>query len=379
MIYLDNSATTYPKPPQVIRAVHEASSRYGFNPGRGGYRQSLKTAEKIYNVRTKAKEFFGVYDETGVIFTSGCTEALNTVIKGVLRKGDHVVISSLEHNAVVRPLHRLKEQGIISYSVADLGENDEETLHHFRDKINSHTRLMICTHASNVFGTRLPVERLCALAHSNGVLFCLDAAQSAGMFDIDLNRDGYDFVCCAGHKYLYGPMGIGLLLLGNDRIIDTLREGGTGSESSSYEMPRYYPDRLEAGTLNVPGIIGLGSGLSFVSSRGIDKIYRSESSWIRQLYRQLSTIPSIQMYTEISQLDRNAPVLSLNVKEKNSEEIARILGESYDICVRGGLHCAPLAHQTLGTSETGTVRIAPSVFSTEYDRAILINSLRKIN
>ena len=378
MIYLDNSATTYPKPPQVIRAVHEASSRYGFNPGRGGYRQSLKTAEKIYNVRTKAKEFFGVYDETGVIFTSGCTDALNTVIKGVLHKGDHVVISSLEHNAVVRPLYRLKEQGIITYSVAESGKNDEETLQNFRERINSHTRLMICTHASNVFGTRLPVERLCALAHSNGVLFCLDAAQSAGIFDIDLSRDGYDFVCCAGHKYLYGPMGIGLLLLGNDRIIDTLREGGTGSESSSFEMPRYYPDRMEAGTLNVPGIIGLGAGLSFVSRRGIDRIYRSESAWIRQLYRQLSSITSIKLYTEESKLDRNAPVLSFTVNGKDSEEIARILGESFDISVRGGLHCAPLAHQTMGTSETGTVRIAPSIFSTENDRLLLVNSLRKI-
>lgn len=378
MIYLDNSATTYPKPPQVIRAVNEASSRYGFNPGRGGYRQSLKTAEKIYNVRTKAKEFFGVYDETGVIFTSGCTDALNTVIKGVLHKGDHVVISSLEHNAVVRPLYRLKEQGIITYSVAKSGKNDEETLQNFREKINSHTRLMICTHASNVFGTRLPVERLCALAHSNGILFCLDAAQSAGIFDIDLSRDGYDFVCCAGHKYLYGPMGIGLLLLGNDRIIDTLREGGTGSESSSFEMPRYYPDRMEAGTLNVPGIIGLGAGLSFVSRRGIDRIYRSESAWIRQLYRQLSSITSIKLYTEESKLDRNAPVLSFTVNGKDSEEIARILGESYDISVRGGLHCAPLAHQTMETSETGTVRIAPSIFSTENDRLLLVNSLRKI-
>lgn len=379
MIYLDNSATTYPKPPQVIRAVHEASSRYGFNPGRGGYRQSLKTAEKIYNVRTKAKDFFGVYDETGVIFTSGCTDALNTVIKGVLHKGDHVVISSLEHNAVVRPLYRLKEQGIITYSVAESGKNDEETLQNFREKINSHTRLMICTHASNVFGSRLPVERLCALAHSNGILFCLDAAQSAGIFDIDLSRDGYDFVCCAGHKYLYGPMGIGLLLLGNDRIIDTLREGGTGSESSSFEMPRYYPDRMEAGTLNVPGIIGLGAGLSFVSRRGIDRIYRSESAWIRQLYRQLSSITSIKLYTEESKLDRNAPVLSFTVNGKDSEEIARILGESYDISVRGGLHCAPLAHQTVGTSETGTVRIAPSIFSTENDRLLLVNSLRKIH
>lgn len=378
MIYLDNSATTYPKPPQVIRAVHEASSRYGFNPGRGGYRQSLKTAEKIYNVRTKAKEFFGVYDETGVIFTSGCTDALNTVIKGVLHKGDHVVISSLEHNAVVRPLYRLKEKGIITYSVAESGKNDEETLQNFREKINSHTCLMICTHASNVFGTRLPVERLCALAHSNGILFCLDAAQSAGIFDIDLSRDGYDFVCCAGHKYLYGPMGIGLLLLGNDRIIDTLREGGTGSESSSFEMPRYYPDRMESGTLNVPGIIGLGAGLSFVSRRGIDRIYRSESAWIRQLNRQLSSITSIKLYTEESKLDRNAPVLSFTVNGKDSEEIARILGESYDISVRGGLHCAPLAHQTMGTSETGTVRIAPSIFSTENDRLLLVNSLRKI-
>ncbi len=378
MIYLDNSATTYPKPPQVIRTVQEAYRLYGFNPGRGGYRRSLKTAEMIYRVRARVKDFFGMSDETGVIFTCGCTEALNIVIKGMLRKGDHAVISSLEHNAVVRPLYKLAEQGKITYSIAEVSEDDEQTLENFRRKINSRTRLFICTHASNAFGTRLPVERLCALAHGNGVLFCLDAAQTAGLIKIDMERDGYDFVCCAGHKYLYGPMGTGLLLMKSDISPDTLKEGGTGSESSSFAMPSFYPDRLEAGTLNVPGILGLNAGLSFVSQRGLDRIYATENKWIERLYHQLSELESIKLHG-FGLNESRVPVLSFSVNGRDSEEVARQLSEKYDICVRGGLHCAPLAHQAMGTGDSGTVRIAPSVFTTENDRRLLVNSLRNFS
>ena len=221
MIYLDNSATTFPKPPEVQRAVVNAVRSYGFNPGRAGYRQSLKTAEKVYEARETVRSFFNASSVENVIFTPGCTHALNTVIKGVLKPGDHVIISSFEHNAVARPVFKLAEQGAITYSVAKVVVGDDEaTIDNFRQIINPHTRLIICTHASNVFGFRLPAERLCALAHSYKILFCLDAAQTAGVFPIDIQNDRYDFVCCAGHKYLYGPMGIGLLLIGNGIIID---------------------------------------------------------------------------------------------------------------------------------------------------------------
>ena len=379
MIYLDNSATTFPKPPQVIRAVDEAMRQYGFNPGRGGYRQSLRTAQKVYEIRGRIRRFFNVFDDTGVIFTSGCTEALNMALKGVLKKGDHVVISSLEHNAVLRPLYKMSESGEISYSIAAVVPgDDEQTLQNFREAINRRTKLFVCTHASNVFGTRLPTERLCALAHSNGILFCLDAAQSAGVFDIDMERDRYDFVCCAGHKYLYGPMGIGLLLLGNNNLIETLREGGTGSESSSLAMPRYYPDRLEAGTVNIPGIFGLGAGIGFVAQKGVSAIYYKEMKLIDSLCRQLKSVKGVTVFRDDLRADRSAPVLSLTVDGKDNEEIARKLSERAGICVRGGLHCAPLAHESVGTADTGTVRVAPSTFTTENDIRILTNSLRNL-
>ena len=377
MIYLDNSATTFPKPPGVIHAVNSAVRQYGFNPGRGGYPQSVRTAKAVYDTRSAVKDFFGVSGEENVIFTSGCTESLNIAIKGVLRKGDHAVISSMEHNSVVRPIHKLSKSGYISYSVADASGTDDEIINSFRKSINERTRLFVCTHASNVFGKRLPAERLCALAHSYGILFCLDAAQTAGIFDIDIQRDGYDFVCCAGHKYLYGPMGIGLLLLGNDIIVDTLTEGGTGSESTDHDMPSYYPDRLEAGTLNIPGILGLKAGLDFVRSRGTANILDKERAWIKRLHRYLSQMDNIEVYGDYNG-DNFAPVLSFTVKGRDSEEVARHLAESSGICVRSGLHCAPLAHETMGTIDRGTVRISSSVFTTDNDMKFLINSLRNM-
>lgn len=378
MIYLDNSATTYPKPQQVIRAVDNALREYGFNPGRGGYRESLKTAQKVYAARETVKTFFGMSNAESVIFTCGCTYALNIVMKGMLKRGDHVIISSLEHNAVVRPLHQLSEQGKITYSIAKVVPDDDEmTLQHFREAINSHTRLMICTHASNVFGYRLPVERICALAHSYHILFCLDAAQTAGVLPIHLTHDGYDFVCCAGHKYLYGPMGIGLLLIGNDNLIDPLIEGGTGSVSSDLAMPSFYPDRMEAGTLNIPGILGLEAGLRFVQRQGIGQIYEKESRLINVLEDRLKDYQHLKLYRNSNLAHQDAPVLSFAVDGSDSESVAGFLYKESAVAVRGGLHCAPIAHKSVGTLSSGTVRIAPSVFTTQMDINILVNSLRK--
>ncbi len=375
MIYLDNSATTYPKPLAVYQAVNNAVSIYGFNPGRGGYRQSIRASEKVFDTRGIIKKFFNVSSEENVIFTSGCTQSLNTVIKGVLKRGDHVVISSMEHNAVLRPVQKLSDNGIISYTVAEITGDNDETLENFRKAINSRTRLFICTHASNVFGIRLPVERLCALAHSYNIMFCLDAAQSAGVLPVDVQGDNYDYVCCAGHKYLYGPMGTGLLLINNDTLLDTLTEGGTGSQSAEAEMPLFYPDRLEAGTANIAGIIGLGAGVGFVSKRGIDNIYKKETRLIKAIKERLNTLDKVTVYPNYD----GAPVLSFDMKGVNSEDIARYLSERSDIAVRSGLHCAPLAHKSMGTIDKGTVRISPSVFTTENDIKLLFNSLRKLH
>ena len=377
MIYLDNSATTYPKPAAVIGAVNTAMREYSFNPGRGGYKRSIITAEKLYNVRTLIKDFFHVPSEERVIFTSGCTCALNAAIKGSLKKGNHVIISSMEHNSVYRPVHKLKTQGLIDYSIAEVfPDDDDATVNSFRSLINSKTRMIICTHASNAFGFTLPVERICALAHTYGILFCLDAAQSAGVMDINLKRDRFDYVCCAGHKYLYGPMGTGLLLLGGNSDPDTLIEGGTGSAGSSGDMPDYLPDKMEPGTMNVPGILGLAAGIRFTQQKGIENIYRREKRMIDQLRSRLSTVKGVKLYG--SDKPGGAPIISFSIDRYDSEEVSRILAERYNIAVRGGLHCAPLAHQAMGTAEHGCVRVSPSVFTTEAEINTLASAVIKI-
>lgn len=380
MIYLDNSATTYPKPPQVIRAVQQAVRSYGFNPGRGGYRQSLQTARMVYEARETIAAFFHAPSPEAVIFTPGCTQALNTIIKGVLHHGDHVVISSLEHNAVYRPLYQLSEMGEITFDIADVVIGDDEaTLSNFRNAINRHTRLILCTHASNVIGYKLPTERLCALAHSYGIMFCLDAAQSAGVFPIDMVNDGYDYVCCPGHKYLYGPMGIGLLMIGNDNRIAPLIAGGTGSMSAQPEMPDFYPDRLEAGTQNIAGILGLKAGVDFVMSHGIERIYQKENRLIEGLYRTLKRHDKLRIIgREDNRMGVYAPVLAFTVDGTDSESVAVKLSEQFNIAVRGGLHCAPLAHKALHTLDSGVVRISPSVFTSADETAYLQRVLSRM-
>ena len=368
MIYLDNSATTSPKPKSVIEAVNRAMRQYSANPGRSGHLASMRTAQAVYDTRTRVKEFFHCQSEENVIFTSGCTASLNTVIKGALKKGDHVVISSMEHNAVLRPLYALQEKGIISYSIAAVipGDNDA-TVDSFRQAINERTRMIVCTHASNVFGTILPVRRICALAHQYGILFCLDAAQSGGVLSIDLDADKYDFICCAGHKGLYGIEGVGILLINTDAELNPLIEGGTGSASSSPDMPAYYPDRLESGTLNIPGILSMDAGLRLISQRGMDSIAEHEIKLIQRAYNSLKENTKIKLYSDFPTLDHSVPVLSFNAVGKSSEEVAAYLDQNYGIAVRAGLHCAPLAHKMMGTSDTGTVRISPGVFTTVSD------------
>jgi cysteine desulfurase family protein len=377
MIYLDNAATTSPKPQSVSAAVYRAVHFFSANPGRGGHRLSVTTARQIYRARTNIADFFRVPREENVIFTPGCTASLNMVMKGVLKKGDHVIISSMEHNSVLRPLEKLKQMGLVTYSIAAVDTDHDKTVDHFRRQINERTRLILCTHASNVFGTILPIERLCALAHSYGILFCVDAAQSAGVLEINVEDSGFDFVCCAGHKGLYGPMGTGLLLIGGDTLPDTLIEGGTGSASADPLMPAYTPDRYESGTLNVPGILGLSAGVDFVRARGMDSIYRHELSLMRFAYEKLSRISGVLLYTGYPTEYQTAPVLSFSVKDKSSEDVAAYLDQHYDIAVRAGLHCAPLAHRTMGTEERGTVRVSPSVFTSRQDIQILVNAVNK--
>lgn len=377
MIYLDNGATTFPKPRNVINNVNK-SLLNGANPGRGGHRLAIKASEAVYNSRKTLAEFFNIKNPENVIFTLNCTEALNIVIKGLLKEGDHVIISSLEHNAVIRPLKKLEGRGV-SYSVAEVVEKDNErTLNNFRNAINENTKLVVCTYASNVFGIKLPVERISALCHQYGILTCVDAAQAAGVVPIDLADSSIDYLCIAGHKSLYGPMGTGALIINCGTIPDSLIEGGTGSNSDNYNQPEILPDRFESGTQNLSGVAGFSAGVNFVKQKGILNIYKKEMDFIKKAYLELKRINNIKLYTEEPDINYYVPVLSFNVEGINCETVSEILSEKYNIATRSGLHCAPLAHKSYNTIDSGTVRIVPSVFNNENDIYSLVKAVNKI-
>ncbi|MBQ8001655.1 MAG: aminotransferase class V-fold PLP-dependent enzyme [Ruminococcus sp.] len=378
MIYLDNAATTYPKPQTVRRAVLDSFS-YCANPGRAGHRLSIKASETVYNCRNKLCGLFNFDKPENVILTQSCTFALNTVIKGVLKKDDHVVISSLEHNSVLRPLEKLSQAGIISYSVAEVFEGDDDrTIDSFRKAMRDNTKLVVCTHASNVFGIKLPISRIGALCHYYGALFCVDAAQTAGIADIDLSSMPVDFLCIPGHKGLYGPMGTGALIINCDNSPDSLCEGGTGSSEAGFGQPQILPDKYESGTLNLMGIAGLSAGIDFVIQHKPQHILNQEMRLIRKLYTKLSENDSVILYTQIPDNRLYVPLLSFNIKGYDCEEASHLLDKHYGIAVRAGIHCSPLAHKYMNTDSVGTIRVCPSVSTTENEINTLIYAVNKL-
>ena len=361
MIYLDNAATTYPKPQTVKRALTGAAS-VSANPGRGGYKMAINASSRIYDCRVKAASMFGCKDIDKVIFTSSCTMASNMVIKGMLHSGDHVVVSDLEHNAVMRPLSALGDRGV-SFSAVRVSDNDEETLSRFRDALRDSTKLVICTQISNVWGVRLPVERIAALCREYGIPVMIDAAQSAGVVKINADESGFDFVCIPGHKGLYGTMGTGILIARRPELLKTIIEGGTGSSSRSFAQPEFTPDKFESGTPNYPGIAALSAGIDFVRSVGEERIQAHEVKLVTMLYDRLSDNKRVKLYTKRPKLPRSGGVLSFNIQGYDSEEAAAYLSEKAGIAVRAGLHCAPCAHEHFGTAAIGTIRVSPSYFT----------------
>ena len=376
MIYWDNAATTWPKPSTVRVASCKASVLYGANPGRSGHCMSLKTAEQVYECRQAVAQFFGLLDPLGVVYTANCTTALNMVIQGVLGKGGSAVTSDLEHNAVMRPLAALSPY-YTRYHVVPWCADEEELVNQFERAIRPDTRLLVCTHASNVFGVTFPIRRLGEMAHRHGLLFCVDAAQTAGVLPIDMEADHIDYLCVAPHKGLYAPMGTGLLLCREMEGIPPLIRGGTGSHSLSWEQPSELPDRLESGTPNTSGICGIRAGVEFVEAKGKSSIYEHEIHCLQMVYDRLADCEEIHLYTARPKVGGTAPVLSLNVGDIPSEEVAAMLDEQ-GIAVRAGLHCAPSAHRRFSTSEQGTVRLAPSAFSTEREAQIISEVFLKI-
>lgn len=378
MIYFDNGATTFPKPATVIKAVNDTLRFHGANPGRSGHKMSMKASEIIYNCRVNVAKLFDVDNPEKVIFTNNCTTALNYVIKGLLKRGDHVIISSLEHNAVIRPLEHLKKSGV-EYSVADYEPYDnDKTVDNFRNKIKSNTKLIICTHASNVFGVKLPVERIGALCKINGILFCVDAAQTAGVVPVSMKNNFIDYLCASGHKGLYGPMGTGVLVIDSDTLPDSVIQGGTGSQSSNYLQPDILPDKYESGTPNLPGIAGLNEGIKFVLNKTPKAILNGEMHLAQVLYDGLSNINGVVLYTERPEYKFSVPVISFNIENLSSEEVAMILDNKYNIAVRAGFHCAPMAHSYYKTDGIGTIRVVISSFNTLNQIIYFTNAIRSI-
>lgn len=375
MIYLDNGATSFPKPLSVRQNVDISLKKFSANPGRSGHSLSLRAAKEIFECRKRLKELFNVSSEEEIIFTENCTMALNTVIFGLLSEGDHVLISSMEHNSVTRPLESLKDKGV-TYSTFDYSYDDNETVDNVRNLIKPETKLVICTHASNVFGFRFPIERICALCHAYGILFCVDSAQSAGVFDIDVGTNQYDFVCMSGHKSLYGPMGTGVLIL-NNRNLKPLLYGGTGTESVKKSQPEGLPEKFESGTQNMNGISGLKAGVDFVKNRGIKNIYNHEYKLAKRLFNGLANNRKVITYNKSFDYGKVAPVVSFNIDGVYSEDLVAKLNK-YGIMTRGGLHCSPLAHTTMNTIENGTVRVVPGAFNTINDINYLLNVIRKL-
>ena len=377
MIYFDNAATTFPKPQQVLNASFRAAKLYGANPGRSGHQLSMAAAEEVYACRQEASSFFHALGPECVAFTLNCTHAVNMVLKGLLNPGDHVVVSNLEHNAVMRPLYALAQKGV-SYTLAQVVPGDHDaTLDAFRKALQPNTRLVVCTHASNVLGIRLPIERIAALTKQYGIPILVDSAQSAGVLPIDIQDFGIDYLCCAGHKGLYGPMGTGMLITEKGSSLSTIIEGGTGTFSADLKQPETVPDRLESGTPNLPGICGLRAGIRFVKGRGVSTIFRHEMGLVQELYDQLSKIDGVHLYTDRPDPAHYAPVLSFNIREENSEKIAAVLDQN-GIAVRAGLHCAPSAHTVMGTLEQGAVRVCPSAFNNRAEIHMLASVCRKL-
>ena len=367
MIYLDNAATSWPKPDCVTEAMTRAITQCGGNPGRGGHRLALAAGELLYEVRERVAFFFGSDDPFRVTFTQNITMAVNLVLKGFLHPGDHVLVSPMEHNAVMRPLTAMG----ICYDVLPGDENGKIDLSSICKYIHSNTKLIIVCHESNVNGVMQPLREIGVIAHVNHISLMADCAQSAGHIPLHVENDAIDFLCFTGHKGLFGPTGTGGVVFGSDVDIDQIRplvEGGTGSLSESFDQPGFMPDRFESGTQNVCGLAGLKAGIQWIEEQGIDSLAKKCRSLVRDLRCGLELIPGVHVYSGEGQ------VLSVTIDGLDNGTAASELEERWGIMTRIGLHCAPLAHRTIGTFPNGTIRFAVSPFTREEDIQICIRA-----
>ena len=376
MIYLDNGATSFPKPRGMIDAMDRCMLEYCGNPGRSGHAFSMRTGEGIYAARKKIAKLFNISDPTRVIFTWNTTGALNLGIQGVLKEGDHVITTSMEHNSVLRPLKMLESKGV-EHTIVMCDKTGIINLRDIKEVMKENTKMLVCTHASNVTGSIQPIRELGEFAHRNGLIFMVDGAQSGGVLPINVTEMNIDMLAMPGHKGLLGPMGTGFLYIKEGIQIEPLLSGGTGSASKDRRQPREIPDGFEAGTVNAPGIIGLGYSVDLLLKLGIPNIYEKEHELTKLLDEELRSMKNVTVYGP-EDIDKKVGIVTFNIKGKSCEQVADELSEVYGIAARGGFHCAGLAHKTIGTWEQGAVRLSIGVFNTKGQIKTAIEAVNRI-
>lgn len=378
MIYLDNAATSFPKPRSVTEEQARCMRTYCGNPGRGSHRLAMASAEKIYECREEIVSLFGSSDPENVIFTMNTTMALNMAIKGLLRMGDHVLLSDMEHNSTFRPIYKMAREGRISYDIFPTFVNQPDRTpdmicEAIEKKIKPRTRMLICAHASNICSSVLPLKEIGEVCARRGILFVVDAAQSAGHIPIQMEEMSISALCAPGHKGLWGPQGSGFLLLGDGVYLDTLMEGGSGYNSLEGSMPEESPERYEAGTLPTPAIAGLCEGIREVRRVGIEQIAKHEREMNAYLQERLLALPNVTVYAP----HHIGSVLLFHIDGASADVVGQAL-DRHGICVRAGYHCSALGHATLQTPTGGAVRVSPSLFTTKKHMDALVKAIREI-
>ena len=377
MIYMDNAATSWPKPNIVYDSIMKTMKEYGANPGRSSHSMALEAANILLYTREMLCELFNVQDPFRMIFTYNTTDSLNLAIKGILKEGDHVITTSMEHNSVIRPLMHLRDLGVETTIVSanDQGVIDPKDI---EKAIRGNTRLIVTTHASNVTGTLMPIETIGSIAKNYGIYYLLDAAQTAGLIPMDFSRLSVDLVAMPGHKGLLGPQGTGILFVREGVELKQIREGGTGSQSESTYQPEFFPDRYESGTLNTPGVAGLGAGIEYILTRGQQKIITRIANMEKLFINSLSQMEGIKIYGP-KKIEQRTGIISINIWDRDSREMVNTLNDQYNIATRGSLHCAPLAHDTIGSKKQGTIRFSPGIFTTMDEVKNCIKAIGEIS
>lgn len=372
--YFDNSATSFPKPESVYKSIEEAARFYGANPGRGGHRMAVDASKAIYETREKVASFFNIKNPLQIAFTYNSTYALNFAVKGAVPKDSHIITTSLEHNSVLRPVFYERDENNAHISIIEPSEDGNI---HSEDIINAmkpETKAVILTHMSNVTGAIIDLLPITAEARKRNILTIVDVSQSAGYLDIDVEEMKIDILCFTGHKSLFGMQGTGGIYIREGIPFSLIIEGGTGSFSKMKRQPHSMPEALEAGTLNTPGIVSLGAGIDFINSIGLENIRKHEDNLTQKFIEGLKNIEEIIIYGP----EKRGPVVTINIKGVDSGDLAAYLDEEYGILTRAGIHCAPLAHESMNSGENGGVRFSFGYFNTEEDIAYAINTLKNI-